>query len=144
MEQRLRTLQVGQPFPLYILAALPVAAHLERIEQQVHTFLAPDRKRGEWFDVSMDLPTLDALIRRAAHTIAESESQPTDHEAHLKVRFDQDTVTALDAYVDELRSTMLGARVDRGTALRRLILLGLEDRGFLPKTPEPPAHSNGR
>jgi hypothetical protein len=64
--------------------------------------------------------------------------------AALSVRLDPETLPALDAYVDELRSTMLGARVDRGTAIRRLILLGLEDRGFLPKTPEPPAHSNGR
>jgi hypothetical protein len=62
--------------------------------------------------------------------------------AALSVRLDPETLPALDQYVAELRQTMLGARVDRGTAIRHLILIGLQERGFLPETPEPPASAD--
>src|SRR5262245_52517898 len=64
--------------------------------------------------------------------------------AALSVRLDPEVLPALDQYVTDLRSELLGARVDRGMALRRLVLLGLQQLGYLPTpvsraAPETPA-----
>jgi ribosome-binding protein aMBF1 (putative translation factor) len=75
VEKRLKTLQTGQPFPLYVLAAVPVAEDIHRIEKQVHAFLAEERRRGEWFAVEMDTARLEALIVRAVTYLAEAKSQ---------------------------------------------------------------------
>jgi hypothetical protein len=52
----------------------------------------------------------------------------TDPYLALSVRLDPATVADLDRYVEDLRREMVGARVDRGTALRRLVLLGLHQQ----------------
>jgi transcriptional regulator with XRE-family HTH domain len=72
--QRLKTLQTGQPFPLQVLASLPVETDVHRIEKQVHAFLEAERRRGEWFAVEMDTPTLEALIVRAVEYLADHEA----------------------------------------------------------------------
>jgi transcriptional regulator with XRE-family HTH domain len=72
--QRLKTLQTGQPFPLQVLASLPVETDAHRIEKQVHAFLEAERRRGEWFAVEMDTPTLEALIVRAMEYLADHEA----------------------------------------------------------------------
>lgn len=76
VEARLRVLQTGQPFPLHIIAAQPVEADVQRIEKQVHDFLAGERRRGEWFEMPMDMPTLEALIVRAITALTLLEEPP--------------------------------------------------------------------
>jgi transcriptional regulator with XRE-family HTH domain len=71
--QRLQTLQSGQPFPLQVLASIPVETDARRIEKQVDAFLEAERRRGEWFDVAMDSTHLEALVVRAVQYIAEQE-----------------------------------------------------------------------
>jgi hypothetical protein len=73
--QRLKILQTGQPFPLQVLATVPVAEGLRRIEKQVHAFLETERQRGEWFDVPIDTPALERLVVRAVQYIAAQEEQ---------------------------------------------------------------------
>lgn len=70
VEERLRTLQIGQPFPLHLIAAVPVEADMRRIEKYVHDFLSAERRRGEWFEMPMDLVTLEALIVRAIASLS--------------------------------------------------------------------------
>jgi DNA-binding XRE family transcriptional regulator len=60
--QRLKILQTGQPFPLQVLAIVPVETDVQRIEHQVHVFLAEEQRRGEWFEVAMDAARLEALV----------------------------------------------------------------------------------
>lgn len=72
--KRLQTLQTGQPFPLQVLAAIPVETDAHRIERQVHAFLEAERRRGEWFDVPMDMATREALIVRAVAYLAAQEA----------------------------------------------------------------------
>jgi DNA-binding XRE family transcriptional regulator len=73
--KRLQTLQTGQPFPLQVLASIPVETDAHRIERQVHAFLVQDKRRGEWFEVPMDLATLEALIVRAVQFVAAQEER---------------------------------------------------------------------
>jgi hypothetical protein len=49
--ERLKILQTGQPFPLQVVASVPVESNVRRIEKQVQAFLDAERLRGEWFDV---------------------------------------------------------------------------------------------
>ncbi len=85
VEQRLKQLQTGQPFPLSILATVAVASDVQRVERQVHAFLKAERQRGEWFDIAVDEVSLGALIHRALQAIAEEE--PTGvHEGTLGQR----------------------------------------------------------
>jgi hypothetical protein len=51
---------------------------------------------------------------------------------NLGVRLDPETLPALDQYVEDLRRDLLGVKVDRSTALRRLLLLGLQGLGYVP------------
>jgi DNA-binding XRE family transcriptional regulator len=74
VEKRLQTLQVGLPFDLQAVAAIPVDTDLLRIEKRVHTFLADERRRGEWFDTPMDAKRLEALVVRAIQYIAHAEA----------------------------------------------------------------------
>ena len=82
--QRLQTLQTGQPFPLQVLASVPVETDAHRIEKQVHTFLEAERRRGEWFDVPMDMATLEALILRAVAYLAAEEDVEDDADHPLR------------------------------------------------------------
>jgi DNA-binding XRE family transcriptional regulator len=75
--ERLKMLQTGQPFPLQILANVPVEEDLHRIEKQVHAFLEQERLQGEWFDIPMDMATLEALIVRAVAYLA-AQATPQD------------------------------------------------------------------
>jgi transcriptional regulator with XRE-family HTH domain len=74
VERRLKVLQTGQPFPLQVLASVPVEQDLHRIEKQVRALLEAERRRGAWFDIPMDTPTLEALIVRAVACIAAQEA----------------------------------------------------------------------
>jgi transcriptional regulator with XRE-family HTH domain len=82
VERRLRALQTGQPFPLQILATVPVGQDLHRIEKQVHTFLEQDKRRGEWFECPMDMATLEALIVRAVAYLAAQEPLADEADDH--------------------------------------------------------------
>lgn len=84
---RLKQLQTGQPFPLQVLAAVSVETNMRGIEKQVHTFLAEAQRRGEWFEMPMDLATLKKLIVRALQHMAEAEARHLNaHEARSSHR----------------------------------------------------------
>ena len=75
VSKRLQTLQVGQPFPLYLLASVSVEEDMHRVEKQVHAFLAEERHRGEWFAVPMDTARLTALVTQALKCVTEEEAR---------------------------------------------------------------------
>jgi ribosome-binding protein aMBF1 (putative translation factor) len=77
VQKRLSVLQTGQPFPLQVLASLPVESDLQRIERTIHHFLETERQRGEWFTVEMDQERLEALILRAIQYLADAEPRTT-------------------------------------------------------------------
>lgn|SRR5262245_6200578 len=73
--QRLKRLQTGQPFPLEVIATVPVSSDLQRIERQVHAFLAEVQRRGEWFEMALDTQALEQLIVRAVQHIKQDDEQ---------------------------------------------------------------------
>ncbi len=75
VEQRLKTLQTGQPAALHIVAKHPVETDLHRIERQIHKFLAAERHHGEWFALMLDPDALSQLIMRAVDYLAEEDRQ---------------------------------------------------------------------
>jgi DNA-binding XRE family transcriptional regulator len=75
VEKRLQSLQTGQPFSLHVLAAIPIDTHVQRIERQVHAFLAQERRRGEWFDIAFDAEALAALVVRAVQFVQQHEEE---------------------------------------------------------------------
>lgn len=82
VSKRLKTLQTGQPFPLESLASIAVEADMRQIEHLVHSFLAAERQRGEWFAVEMTAERLEALVVRAVqHIQAEARREEEAREA---------------------------------------------------------------
>jgi DNA-binding XRE family transcriptional regulator len=75
VENRLKELQTGQPFPLHVIAKIVVEADVRRVEKQIHAFLASERHRGEWFAFPMDSMTLERLIVRAVQYIADEDAR---------------------------------------------------------------------
>jgi DNA-binding XRE family transcriptional regulator len=71
VESRLKLLQTGQPFPLRILAHVPVETDVLIIEHRIHAFLAEERRRGEWFDIALDAEALTTLVVRAVQFVQE-------------------------------------------------------------------------
>jgi DNA-binding XRE family transcriptional regulator len=65
VQQRLRALQVGHPYRLFILAAARVERDLIRIERQIHAWLKTERQHGEWFSLSVDSLVFEHLVRQA-------------------------------------------------------------------------------
>jgi DNA-binding XRE family transcriptional regulator len=65
--RRLRQLQTGHPYPLEMLAAVPVEQDRYVIERQVQQFLAQERGHltAEWFDGRLDEKELADLVLRA-------------------------------------------------------------------------------
>lgn len=51
---------------------------------------------------------------------------------HLGLRLDPQMLPALDAYVADLQRELWEIRIDRGTALRRLVVSGLRSLGYVP------------
>jgi hypothetical protein len=51
---------------------------------------------------------------------------------NLGLRLDPQMVPALDAYVADLQRELWEIRIDRGTALRRLVVSGLRTLGYVP------------
>lgn len=75
LENRLKALQTGYPFPLQIHAAVHVESNVQRIERYVHAFLAKERRQGEWFETTMNTAQLEALIVRAYTFFIEEEAR---------------------------------------------------------------------
>jgi DNA-binding XRE family transcriptional regulator len=73
--KRLAALQTAHPFPLKVLASVPVEHDVSRIEKAIHHFLEAERQHGEWFAVSLDQPQLEALILRAVEWLAEESAR---------------------------------------------------------------------
>jgi DNA-binding XRE family transcriptional regulator len=65
VEQRLQALQVGSAQRLIILATAQIDTNLLGIERGLHQLLAVYRQHGEWFELCVDQPYLDALILQA-------------------------------------------------------------------------------
>jgi DNA-binding XRE family transcriptional regulator len=74
LETRVKALQTGQPFPLYVVASVRVDADVRRIEQHVHRLLAQVRQRGEWFDITLDPAALECLVVRAVQSVLEDQA----------------------------------------------------------------------
>lgn len=70
-EDRLKILQTGQPSSLHIIAAIPVESDLRRVEKCIHTFLESERRRGEWFNIVLNVEQLTSLVLRAIEHIAQ-------------------------------------------------------------------------
>jgi len=104
VERRLVALQTGQPFPLQVVAALPVETNLHRIEKLIHQFLETERQHGEWFALEIDQPRLEALILRAVQWL--HDEQRRQEEEHLQ--HEQKHQNG-----DKLRREILGERVRR-------------------------------
>jgi Meiotically Up-regulated Gene 113 (MUG113) protein len=64
---RMRNLQIGNPFPLSIVHSVPGSDPDEasRLETRVHEILDPHHLRGEWFDCPLD--RVIAAIEQAIH-----------------------------------------------------------------------------
>jgi len=75
IERRMQSLQCGHPVELIIRAQVDVAGYGEQIEQAIHALLEPQRRTGEWFEVSMDQQTLEGLVRQAGGICAERRAQ---------------------------------------------------------------------
>jgi len=101
VQTRLRALQTGHPLPLQTLATIPVETNLQRIETQVHRFLAEYRHHGEWFDTPMDTERLAALVARAIAWIDEQERRAIH--AVQTPRAPRGTSSPFAARVKELR-----------------------------------------
>ena len=52
--------------------------------RNLHAFLAAERRQGEWFDIPIDMATLETLIVRAITTL-ESLEEPEDRDAAPRV-----------------------------------------------------------
>ena len=74
--QRIHQLQAGHPFAMHIVAAVSVPTDVQRIEKQVHRFLAHERRRGEWFAMTLDEDALTALVIRAMQYVQDEERPP--------------------------------------------------------------------
>jgi hypothetical protein len=88
---RLAQLQTGQPFVLHVIAAANVEGNLSKIEHQIHIFLQAEQRRGEWFETTMDVPKLEALILRAVQELALQE-QPALWELEPQAQREQQKV----------------------------------------------------
>lgn len=73
VEQRLVGLQTGQPATMHVIATVAVDGDLRQIERLVHTLLAKERQRGEWFETSMDEARLTDLVREANQAICDKD-----------------------------------------------------------------------
>jgi transcriptional regulator with XRE-family HTH domain len=102
-------LQIGQPFPLQVLASIPVETDAQRIEKQVHAFLAAERRRGEWFEIDLDTPALEQLVVRAVQYVAEQEEQ--QRLARLRREEAQLGVNPMPAATDDTLEALLGLRI---------------------------------
>jgi hypothetical protein len=52
-QQRLQDFQIGTPYQLWLLAALPVEDS-RRVERELHEHLSDKQERGEWFAFDFD------------------------------------------------------------------------------------------
>jgi hypothetical protein len=67
--QRVRDLQVGCPLPLLLLKEYP-CAHPHSMEQNIHAILAMSRRRGEWFETTLDaIDVAFILAQRHMHDL---------------------------------------------------------------------------
>lgn len=111
---RLQTLQTGQPFPLHLLATVPVAANVRRIEQQVHRFLAQERRRGEWFDIALDAAALEHLVVRAVQCMQQEDESRRGEEQRKELA--QDAHSTLGERVHLLRRRLGWTQRELGEA----------------------------
>jgi DNA-binding XRE family transcriptional regulator len=130
VDKRLKSLQTGQPFPLSVLAAIPVDGDVLRIERQVHAFLAEDRRRGEWFDIALDGESLAALVVRAVQFVQQQleEEHPPHNRPWPKWLGNQLRKARIDK---SLSQQELSAR----TGLSQKHLSALECDQMMPKWP---------
>ena len=83
VEKRLKILQLGEPFRLHIVARMQIDADVRQLESYVHRFLERERKRGEWFDISItgDAQLADLVVRAVQYVKepAEQKIRTRDH-----------------------------------------------------------------
>jgi ribosome-binding protein aMBF1 (putative translation factor) len=129
VEKRLKSLQTGQPFSLHVLASVPVEADVQRIEKQVHAFLAQERRRGEWFEISLDAAALAALVVRAVQFVKQADERRSTPAPGCAGNFGQ---AVRKARIDKGWSQQaLSAR----TGIAQKHLSALENDQMMPKWP---------
>lgn len=75
VEQRIKAMQTGQPFPLRVIATHSIEADVRQKEAWLHAFLKQERRRGEWFEMALETDAFAELIARAIQFGAEQEAQ---------------------------------------------------------------------
>lgn len=70
-EERVKYLQCGCPFQIWLLAVAKVRSRLfaYNIEQSFHSSNSEERRKGEWFDMTADLASegVTCVINAALH-----------------------------------------------------------------------------
>ena len=79
---RLAQLQSGTPYPLTLIAVLPVSKNLPLVERHIHGFLQEWHHGQEWFDTSMHTRKLEQLVEQALFAIAEDALPPRLRKGH--------------------------------------------------------------
>ena len=132
VETRRKTLQTGQPFPLTILAAIRIEGDLSGLERQMHTALAAQRHHGEWFELALDAGTFLQLVEETRQSLRPTRGgKPTGDEPYVKltIMVEPQTVEGIDRLMAKMQATLRSVRVDRSTAAREALTLGLEQAG---------------
>lgn len=131
IEKRLQNLQTGQPFPLQVIATLPVESDARHKEALLHAFLATERRRGEWFEMAFAEHDLAGLLDRAIQFVAEQEARnQAAQEAQQRRILDQDLDMKL--FASRLKTARREARLTQ-TALAEWCGLNLPNLNALER-----------
>lgn len=118
-EKRMASLQTGNPYPLEVVSSWIGTVHDER---RIHGVLAPFRKEGEWFELSIE--GLISHICQQHDAVPEVAVQP-------RIRTDNDVVTQV---LQDINANYLdhgpkddGGRVEVSPYYQQLLVLGILD-----------------
>lgn len=115
VQKRLKTLQTGQPFPLRVIATVPVETEVRDKEALLHAFLATERRRGEWFELALQSEDFAALLQRA---IAFGRDHQKEERAHAS-RMDPDRREAMQFLGNRVQQRRAQLRLSQMTLARR-------------------------
>ena len=66
--RRLRSIQIGSPYKLWVIAQFPVA-NPKQVEAALHDHWSDKHERGEWYDLEIeDFDELSDLVKMASST----------------------------------------------------------------------------
>lgn len=113
VEERMKALQTGQPFPLEIIEAVPVDGNVIAIERGVHLRMHKQRWNGEWFkDVFSDFSLADTVAQVLDDLCIDVTQRNEEAFKANKALYEADQYAWLDATVDALASAHASIYVD--------------------------------